>query len=66
MNRKDFFIYAGRLVILSTIALLGVFLTRNRKIVTPDNCAVSDLCKNCGKSVQCELYQENMSINNGK
>ena len=66
MNRKDFFRQGGRWVILSGMGLLGVFLTRNEKIVTPGNCTLTPLCKNCGKFVQCELPQANKKRKDGK
>jgi hypothetical protein len=57
MNRKDFFIQGIRLTILSVIGLLSTFLIVENKVVSPDNCSVSTLCKNCGKYSQCDLPQ---------
>ncbi len=64
MNRKDFFIQGIRLTILSVIGLLSTFLIVENKVVSPDNCSVSTLCKNCGKYSQCDLPQANKEKKN--
>ncbi len=66
MNRKDFFKQGGRWAILSGFGLIGAFLSYQRKIVIPENCLVSPLCKNCGKFAQCELPQANKEKRYGK
>lgn len=66
MNRKDFFKYTGRWVILSGLGLVSGYLAYNKKIVTPENCSVAPQCKNCGSFNQCLLPQANKERNNGK
>ena len=58
MNRKDF-LKQGRWAILSGIGLFIAFLAYKEKVVTPENCAVAQQCKNCGRFAQCELPKAN-------
>ena len=66
MNRQEFFREGGRWAILSGIGLLSAFLTYNQKVVIPENCTVTSLCKNCGKFTQCELPQANKQRKDGR
>ena len=55
MKRREFFTQGVRWVILSGIGLMTAFLGANHKIVNADECAVSTVCKSCGKFGRCEL-----------
>jgi len=66
MNRRDVIRQTGRLAILSGLGLLSLFLTTQQKVVTPENCSVSPLCRNCGKFNLCELPQANKERSHGK
>jgi len=57
MKRREFFKQGGRWVILSGIGLMTAFLAANHKIVNAEECAVSTVCKSCGKFSRCELPQ---------
>ena len=64
MNRKDFFKQGMRLAILSGIGLLSTILIVEKREVSPENCSISTLCKNCGKYSQCDLPQANKEKKN--
>jgi len=66
MNRRDAIRQTGRVVILSGIGLLSIFLATNQKVVTPENCSVSLLCGNCSKFSKCELPQAKKERSHGK
>lgn len=66
MNRRDAIRQAVRLTILSGIGLLSLFFAAQQKIVTPENCSFSALCRNCGKLAKCELPQANKERSHGK
>lgn len=55
MNRKEFFITAGRLLILGGITASAGYLVANKKVSA--SCSVSPTCNSCGKFSKCELPQ---------
>ena len=66
MNRRDVIRQNGRVVILSGIGLLSLFLATNQKVVTHENCSGSTLCGKCNKFSNCELPQANKERGHGK
>lgn len=63
MDRKQFLIKGGRILILGGIAACTGYLVVNDKVDA--SCSVSSSCEKCGKLTSCELPQAK-EVGNGK
>lgn len=55
MNRKDFILTGGRIIILGGIAASAGYLIVKKKIDT--TCSVSSACEKCSRLSDCDLPQ---------
>lgn len=55
LDRRSFIRHAGRYMLLSAIAALGVYGIYKRKKVPVADCSLADYCRTCAELASCSL-----------